>query len=167
MDYGTFVSKKIDVDFPTIADEAVVLPRWNEPPDAHATYDLALLRTELPVDCTTVVVPRSFASFVSGFTPVLTVNHVVVEDGVPTVADSSFIATVPHAPVIFLRMMRLGKPASAASVTRLRVRLSTMATVWSEVEASSKLSEHFVSEVPLSSTAGMVALRKFQQEECA
>ena len=42
-----------------------------------------------------------------------------------------------------------------------------MATVWSEVEASSKLSEHFVSEVPLSSTAGMVALRKFQQEECA
>ena len=116
MNFETFVSTKCDVHFPKMADDAAILPWWNEPPDPHATYDVTLLRAELPVDCTNVVVPRSFAVFVGGFTPVLTVNHMVVEDGKPTITDSSFIVTVPHASAIFLRMLRMGKSAAAASV---------------------------------------------------
>ena len=162
MNFETFVSTKCDVHFPKMADDAAILPWWNEPPDSHATYDVTLLRAELPVDCTNVVVPRSFAVFVGGFTPVLTVNHIVVEDGKPAITDSSFIVTVPHASAIFLRMLRMGKSAAAASVLRLRLRRSAMATIWSDVvsegESTSKRLDYFTVESPLSAVDGMGAL---------
>ena len=162
MHYETFVSKKIEVDFPTIADEAVVLLWWNEPPDSHTTYDLGPLTAELPRDCTCVVVPGAFALFAGGFTPLLTVKHVVIEDGKPIVTDSSYIVTAPHASSIFLRMLRLGKSAAAVYLPRLQVRMTAMAMLWQHIDATPKLAEFFQTEAPLEATVAMEMLRKFQ-----
>ena len=162
MHYETFVSKKIEVDFPTIADDAVVLPWWSEPPDSHTTYDLGPLTVELPRDCTCVVVPGAFALFAGGFTPLLTVKHVVIEDGKPIVTDSSYIVTAPHASSIFLRMLRLGKSAAAVYLPRLQVRMTAMAMLWQHIDATPKLTEFFQTEAPLEATVAMEMLRRFQ-----
>ena len=168
MDFESFVNKQLEVDFPSVSDDSPTLPCWGEPPDAHTTYDLGPLTAELPRDCTCVVVPRSFALFVGGFTPLLTVKHVVVEYGSSTARcsysrmESSYIVTAQHASSIFLRMLRLGKSAAAVYLPRLQVRMTAMAMLWQHIDATPKLTEFFHTEAPLEATVAMEMLRRFQ-----